>query len=311
MTRRKSGFTLVELLVVIAIIGVLVALLLPAVQAAREAARRTSCVNRLKQATLGVINFESAKKQFPPAAAWEVSNASLSYIAVILPYMEEQSLRDLVRTDKQVYDALNKNAYEKPLESFKCPSQTAEEHMFGRIFDASGSTIVGLDDRAPHYEPVMGGKIDDCVTTNTPYKVDCSQYNLLKGGGVAINGIMFPDTPLVPCKIRAKNVTDGLSKTFLIGELSWDAISHRPWLVGRHSNYIYCGKNMINTINTVPRLTKPDPTASSGKPATDTSFGSKHPGGCHFSYADGSVNFFSEDTDIALLRALASRAGND
>ena len=97
----------------------------------------------------------------------------------------------------------------------------------------------------------------------------------------------------------------------LIGEVSWDAICHRTWLVGRVSNFIYSGKNLVYTINTFPRLASANPAVSSGKAANDTSFGSKHPGGCHFSFADGSVSFFSEDTDIVVLRSLASRAAGE
>ena len=103
--RRRSGFTLVELLVVIAIIGVLVALLLPAIQAAREAARRSQCVNNMKQLGLGALNFESAKKQLPPSGQCDsTGGASTTYMVhsvatYILPYIEQQTIYDMFDTD--------------------------------------------------------------------------------------------------------------------------------------------------------------------------------------------------------------------
>jgi prepilin-type N-terminal cleavage/methylation domain-containing protein/prepilin-type processing-associated H-X9-DG protein len=303
------GFTLVELLVVIAIIGILVALLLPAVQAARESARRTACTNKLRQATLAAILYQDAKKVFPPATTTLTSGYSFSYRAVILSYMEEESLKSLVNLSGVWGDASNKTAYDSPLAIFKCPSQGDSEYMFGLIYDTTGQ--IDFDERAAHYEAVMGGKIQDCSGTtqsSSIYTLDCGYT--AAGGAAAINGIMFPDTKATPCKVRPGQITDGLSKTYLLGELSWDAISHRRWLVGRVSNFIYSGKSIVYTINTRPRLWSHTATASA-TPANDTSFGSKHPGGAHFSLADGSVQFVSDDTSINVLRAAASRAGGE
>lgn len=316
---KRRGFTLVELLVVIAIIGVLIALLLPAVQAAREAARRTACKNTLKQIALAALNYESARKVFPPASTTLTSKPnpqnnpsgySFSYVALILPYVEEESVKRLVNLDGVYDDASNVAAYNMPLPLLKCPSQDPEERMFGRVYDSTG--VVGPDDRANHYQAVMGGKIADCTgtTQSSPiYTLDCAFS--ASGGSGAINGIMFSDTKAIPCKTRPAHITDGLSKTFLIGELSWDAYSHRAWLVGRVSNFVYSGKNMIHTINTKRRLVSPDPPLTADAKGNDVSFGSKHPGGTHFSHADGSVVFMSENTGIDLLRAAASRAGGE
>lgn len=127
----RGAFTLVELLVVIAIIGVLIALLLPAIQAAREAARRMDCMNRLRQVGIACQNYHDSKLHFPAASSGDlvqpVSNPAnptitgLGYIPQILPYMEKQNLRNLVRLDKQWSDPLNDVAEVTPLLEFRCP----------------------------------------------------------------------------------------------------------------------------------------------------------------------------------------------
>ncbi|MEM7315328.1 MAG: DUF1559 domain-containing protein, partial [Planctomycetota bacterium] len=139
MRIRRVGFTLVELLVVIAIIGILVALLLPAVQQAREAARRTQCLNNLKQLSLTTIMFEDAHKSFPPAAI--LSEGSM-WSAHILPFIEDKALRDLIhieevtgsRNSQWAYPSpygdvsqlgenyVNLIACEMPISVFRCPS---------------------------------------------------------------------------------------------------------------------------------------------------------------------------------------------
>src|SRR5262245_48881595 len=114
---RRSGFTLVELLVVIAIIGILIALLLPAVQAAREAARRSSCQNNMEQICLATINYQSARRFFPPSSydpatpnAWPYS-----FRALVLPYHEDTALHSLINFKLHWTDSANLPAYRTPL----------------------------------------------------------------------------------------------------------------------------------------------------------------------------------------------------
>ena len=145
----SAGFTLVELLVVIAIIGVLVALLLPAIQAAREAARRSSCSNNLKQIGLALLNYESAIGNFPVGAALE---EGAMWSAFILPYMEQQNIRDLVTIDfdhnvnyasrSDVYPPIspgdvNLLACETVVPVYRCPSTIQPEHVADQGIDTN------------------------------------------------------------------------------------------------------------------------------------------------------------------------------
>jgi prepilin-type N-terminal cleavage/methylation domain-containing protein len=131
--RRPRAFTLVELLVVIAIIGVLVALLLPAVQAAREASRRADCINRIRQITLAVHNYESAKKKIPPHVEVRMplrdgnECTGLGVQARLLPYMEQQNVRNLVDQDRHWRDGRNALASRTPLPFLRCPSGKQSE----------------------------------------------------------------------------------------------------------------------------------------------------------------------------------------
>jgi prepilin-type N-terminal cleavage/methylation domain-containing protein len=316
--QKKNGFTLIELLVVIAIIGILIALLLPAVNAAREAARRTSCANQIRQAALATINYQSAHRCFPSAGrlVQASSTRSHSYAAQILPYIEEEALGQLVRLDYFWTDPLNQIARETPLPFLKCPSQDSFERMYTTLPPSS----LEQGDLAVHYKPILGAKdvpddgSDPCPQPSTArYSLDCSMSS--SGGYAATNGIMHHDiivnsTTIKPCKTRPKDVTDGLSKTFLLGELSWDAGFHRAWIVGREGGFIYGGANLSYTIRTAAR------TPQRGSPAinvdaNDNSFGSKHPGGAHFVFADCSTRFFSENTTLEILKSFATRASGE
>ena len=167
-------------------------------------------------------------------------------------------------------------------------------------------------DLASHYQAVMGAKSEvelAAPCTKAPqdpsqiYKTDCGGSS---AGVAAINGIMYYDLKKKSTKTRPKDVTDGLSNTFLIGEMAWTIGGYHRWIVGRHGGYCYSGSNVSYSINSAAR--EPDPgTAVVDVKGNETSFGSKHPGGCHFSLADGSVQFVSEDTSIHVLRTYATR----
>jgi prepilin-type N-terminal cleavage/methylation domain-containing protein len=305
---KKTAFTLVELLVVIAIIGILIALLLPAVQSAREAARRASCKNKIRQATLATLMYQDSRKHFPCAAMYPSTEGGYSYVAQILPFLEEKSLYQQIHFDQEWFMPDNQLARETPLPILKCPSQD-EQEIIGLTLPNGPSLPSALSPLAAHYTAVMGAKRQPCPQlAGEIYTIDCAIS--AQAGHAATNGIMYHNLQTKPCRTKPKDVTDGLSKTFLLGEQSWDAGYHRAWIVGRVGHYQYAANNLAFTINTGARSVPPGSSAID-VPGNDTSFGSKHPGGAHFSNADGSVKFVSENTGIALLWAAASRAGGE
>jgi prepilin-type N-terminal cleavage/methylation domain-containing protein len=326
----RRAFTLVELLVVIAIIGILVALLLPAVQAAREAARRTECLNRMKQIGLALQNFHDAMKHFPSAVSDQQTAkpqpnwTEMGNIPYILPYMEEQNLLSQMDLKVSWQEPPNSDlAYETPLIMFRCPSQDAVEVTYT---DPKGkTTITEQSNLRSHYMAVMGAKYRCPFTlafpwpyrtytmysapdNNKPSKSTCGPGDPQMGGS-ANNGVIFPAS-----KTRMKDIVDGTSKTFLVGEISWPCGPQRIWCVGGASftnldTYVYTAKNVAYPLKQAYRE-EPN-TPYSGYPNNDLSFGSMHPGGCHFTMSDGSVQFVKEETPIEVLWAFASRKSNE
>jgi prepilin-type N-terminal cleavage/methylation domain-containing protein len=305
---QKKAFTLVELLVVIAIIGVLIALLLPAVQAARESARRTSCKNKIRQATLATMMYQDSRKCYPTATTYPLGDGGYSYVALILPFLEETSLHRQIDFKDNWYAPQNQQARETPLPIMKCPSQDDLE-IVGLTLPNQQTIPAAMSPLASHYTAIMGAKRQPCPQlAGEIYTIDCAIS--AQAGHAATNGIMYHDLQKKPCRNRPKDVTDGLSKTFLLGEQSWDAGSHRAWIVGRVGHYMYASNNLAYTINTGARNPPPGSLVID-VPGNDSSYGSKHSAGAHFSHADGSVRFVSENTGIALLWAAASRASGE
>ena len=315
--RRRRAFTLVELLVVIAIIGILVALLLPAIQAAREAARRSQCQSQIRQMALAVLNYETAKKEFPPS----IGPGPYGYIAVTLPYIEEASLSDLIDTSVRWSDPKNEQMREKELPFVKCPTQGRVEPT--QIYDPGLSNSFQILDTPlrAHYYAVNGAKLDNVCPGLAPYEtVGCGlQYGLR--GGNAINGIMYPYS-----KVRHGQIEDGTSNTFLIAECSWDFGGDvAPWYAGglmyggafdlaaitwnmSKSGDGYWVQNQAHVRHGIGEASYSQTiTPALVAKRNELSFGSKHPGGCHFSMADGSAHFVNEDIEIVVLRNLACR----
>ncbi len=208
-TRPTRGFTLVELLVVIAIIGILVALLLPAVQSAREAARRVQCQNNLKNLGLGLLNFESNQRQFPPAfrvtgnVEQKVFSQKLgdgsemlpNWSVDMLPYIEEQAVYDLANYEQHLYRNENRALRRTELSVMKCPSDSRVNTPLPTIFGGDWARgNYGLNVGLGYFSPE--GNID------RDWKSPC-------GRGVA----------WVNRGAKMRQITDGTSKTILLGEL--------------------------------------------------------------------------------------------
>ena len=304
--RTRAGFTLVELLVVIAVIGILIALLLPAVQAAREAARRMHCANNLKQIGLALHNYHDAHKRFPPGTTVTVRymghpNRGWSFLVQLLPYVEASNATAGIELMYDKDDKWLGDLGKRRVSLFLCPSY--ENPSFNNPHPALGP-VYGMD-----YYGVMGAKETGCpsppgarypIIPIPPMWMD----NGCGCGGHANTGILYPNSA-----VRIGDVRDGTSNTLMVGEIAWDTEQFWPWTYGTSDGYVgvYSAKHVRHPINSTKSIT--------GVPVpgnfNDGSFASMHPGGAQFVFADGSVEFLSETIDLALYRALATRACNE
>jgi prepilin-type N-terminal cleavage/methylation domain-containing protein/prepilin-type processing-associated H-X9-DG protein len=239
---RFQAFTLVELLVVIAIIGVLVALLLPAIQAAREAARRMSCQNNVKQLGLACLNYESSKKVFPMGSTInnQMSGAGsmngLSWLATVTPYIEQATTKDLIdqRIEKYRADNAGKDpdmAYtnifddlnDKAAQNYQCPSDDPNELLDRLALNFS----TPKQQKASSYAGVAGSAASRAPDSTASSKETFGFYGT-KGdpsqGPVNHDGMLYMGS-----KTSTRDVTDGTSNTLLAGE-RWYCL--RNWIVG-------------------------------------------------------------------------------
>ena len=272
---HRNGFTLVELLVVIAIIGILVALLLPAVQAAREAARRTQCLNNEKQIGLGLINYHDTEGHFP--AGTQLGGTGWSWSARILPYLEVSNLHKQIDFDVpyNYVHALNNKAMRTFVTTYLCPS-AGEPFLI-----ACCGAIKGDEDTAEtNYSAVATHRNG----TEAFYARD-------QNG----TGIMY-----LQSKTEIRHVTDGTSTTFLVAECDLD--QNDPY-GGRRSTQnwgkIWASENRVTTAYGI----------NSNLGHEHAPVRSRHPGGSHLLFADGHVEFITETIDQITLEALTTRNG--
>lgn len=291
----RRGFTLVELLVVIAILGVLVALLLPAVQAARAAARRTECANHLKQLGLAITACQLTHKFFPPSSSDALENSlSLdidendetrhSWSSFILPFLESQALADRIDRKRHAFAAVNLPVAATILPDLRCPEYTGAQFSSARRY-AALPRLVAIGNYA-----ALGG-----TTVGNLWGVDLEP-----------DGVIIPDGDVTPAE-----VTDGLSHTVLVVETREESLA--VWADG-----------LTAAVSALPYDAANHPTYSRPEIAlnfspyfdyfTDSAkFGpsSAHPGGAYHLFGDGSVQFVHDEIDRVAYSAQATRAGEE
>ena len=296
LSLSRKAFTLVELLVVIAIIGILVGMILPAVQAAREAARRATCLNNVKQLALASLNYESTNSTLPPA----VGTNKESWLLRILPQMELKTLYDDFRADP---GTLLTNLSNNPIESFRCASAATSDLENGL---GTGFTS--------HYAGSSGSGVNGLITVGDPMS-----------GTLASDGIFSPILVANPRNpgpfgnkkgVPTTDVLDGLSNTIGVIETSRSDFTSSSggsdpvtftnvrsrWSRGlddMRDGEVNWARTIIRTINSF------DETSGEANPQHTLCISSNHSGGANVANGDGSVNFVSEDQDIAVLQAAA------
>ena len=316
MSRQKAvgrwGFTLVELLVVIAIIGILVSLLLPAVQSARAAARRVQCANRLKQIGLAILNYESAIRSLPPGGVTEVpccNNPNYSSWTIsILPYMEHQALHDRYNHLVPNEHPDNGPVREAYVAEFVCPSEGTASAPAPRATGPGGNLLwmhgsyVAVTGRN---DPALGGWWGN-------YSPGVNQPAWYRGAMHTVGNTGPDDDGGVLRTVRLREIVDGTSNTLLVGERSIEGPHPRQtaWA---------CSYGQYNKSSVVPQsrilLRDYDRCVSVGGPGGSNpckrGFSSFHPEVVEFLMCDGSVHGFSLNGDMHVFAASATIAGEE
>jgi prepilin-type N-terminal cleavage/methylation domain-containing protein/prepilin-type processing-associated H-X9-DG protein len=332
---KNAGFTLVELLVVIAIIGILVALLLPAVQAAREAARRSSCTNNLKQITLALLSQHDAHGEFSRGLYSDLSGAhdedGLGWATKILPHLEEQAVYDQILSfnipglvDDPWTPGVFKIAHFQGLRPipggdtivslFLCPSVDLPSHapttaFYGGASSSSANTGYaashykasrGYCDRGMFWRTSEGLKRQTCTT------IDVNGDGLLDGQDEARKDRFT--------RVRIQDVLDGTSKTIAVGEAAYTVeLRDFPLWMGTHredGSILFKTQDAINCnisgVRAFPLSQADIQRLPSGSGTDDCAF-SWHENGAMFGFVDGSVHFLTENLELRVFALLGDR----
>jgi prepilin-type N-terminal cleavage/methylation domain-containing protein/prepilin-type processing-associated H-X9-DG protein len=346
MREKRKGFTLVELLVVIAIIGILVALLLPAIQAAREAARRTQCTNQLRQLAIAFHNHHDVHKHLP-TGGWQWNwlgypdygygkDQPGGWMYNILPFIEEQSLHDIGRgaTGVAVKTATKKRV-QSPFEGLNCPSRRGTNVY---AFQSVGTTFALSDpfevcsktDYAANAGDMISPELNGGPTASDNYdsikktwdwaSYGSGAYSQYDGDNKA-SGVVFGRS-----EINFRQITDGTSDTYMVGEKYMSTDNYTDGLDLGDNEPAFSGNNS-DTLRTTcnnrgprgPLLLRPDQPGSDGDGITggnkndpgyggELIFGAAHSAGFNIAFCDGSVTLVTFDIDPEIHRARGHRA---
>lgn len=293
MRGRTNGFTLIELLVVIAIVGLLVAILLPAIQMAREAARRSQCSSHLRQIGVALQTYESAQRTLPSGYVSKFlsdgtdTGPGWGWAALLLNHLEETTLSGTIRFSLSIEDAANSSARTKPVAVYLCPSDPVPPTWEALRDDPSAS------------------KICDVATANYVGMYGNSEP------GIDGTGLFFRNS-----RIRLREIADGTSHTIAVGERS-HALGQSTWVGSVTGALLAPGvADGIGTYEVEHGATmilgQAGEHKSPGDPTGEADmFHSLHSGGVNFVFADAHVSFLTTAMDPEVFEALATRAGGE
>lgn len=303
MNRLRPAFTLVELLVVIAIIGILVGLLLPAVQYAREAARRASCQNNLKQISLALLNYESAHRKLPPGylhkfgpsgGDYDANHMGFAWGSMILPQLEQNNVYQEFVFTQPAFDDVNLVARERHLDVFLCPTDPYSANNYVVRHDSGG----GEHDRyaAGSYAACWGPSSETVNLDDTP---------------LLSRGVFYRNS-----RTRLADISDGLSNTFAIGERTNGPIPLSHTTAGGHSVFETAWASAARELtelsddhgHMVLFETQFLPNELDGD---DKGLSAPHNGVAQFALCDGSVHTVSNTIDRMVYDAFGTRSGGE
>jgi len=290
---RRSGLSLIELLVVLTVIGVLVALLLPAVQSARETARRLTCRNRLKQLGLALHGYHDAWGLFPLNAGigeYNETNIGTSWLTRVLPHIDEGPLYGSIQWGESLLHLDNDRASKTKVISFLCPSDT---------------TPAILPNRRNSNDPRAVTNYKACLGSNwawgpfSPIQSSAGRNANDTNGLENCNGFLCRGGDIPPPLTRLADVTDGTSATFAVGEAVPEWTWH-TWWYGFNASTAACAVRLNHWYR---------PGTGLADWFENYSFSSRHRGGGHFLMIDGSVRYVSENISESVYREAATIQG--